>query len=545
MANKTIPGLPVTWTPFNIPIDAYKEAGSASQPAGLGSARMLAAWNNLKSYAAMAYGAKFDNATNDTAALQACIDAAVSAGGGNVLLPPGTALIDGVTIRGDNVKIWGLGSHVTKLKRRAGSASANVLELGDTAAGNSATAYEKLEVHGVSVDGNKANVAQPTTDLTDWGVPLTKISYAVLDDVRAYDCWNGGFLIAINSNYANAKSCYVKNCGIGGNTGTGEEPGFDINSSKYGIFDVTSEACRYGARVLDNCFGNQCRFVIKSAQLTGLVLGNQTVNESYGNIINATIIGGCSDQGMSFGTNWNDNHMVIVADGLTGRAVRDVGNATYPSHGNTIVVNSRLCALNSCQIENASNQWFVCSTDDGTSGSPVDYFAVEVMTAVAVNNLLYVTVRDTRGTPRLRGVVFQTNTSGNRLVAASFTNCVQNYSDVDEANFWNDRPFAWTDATFAAGWSNAYGAPSPAVGYGKDYAKGIVYLRGNAQGSATGTIFTLPAGFRPSADLIFPAVSPNDQGAQVLTVKTTGVVELIVCAGAKITPLSQIIFPIV
>lgn len=58
--------------------------------------------------------------------------------------------------------------------------------------------------------------------------------------------------------------------------------------------------------------------------------------------------------------------------------------------------------------------------------------------------------------------------------------------------------------TFYAGWGNV-GTPWQIAGYTKD-ASGFVRLRGLVkQTSGSGNIFSLPAGFRPSANLQFPA----------------------------------------
>lgn len=54
---------------------------------------------NHREFYATAYGAKFDGATNDTAAINAAMDAAEAAGGGKVLLPRGTALVDILRLR--------------------------------------------------------------------------------------------------------------------------------------------------------------------------------------------------------------------------------------------------------------------------------------------------------------------------------------------------------------------------------------------------------------------------------------------------------------
>ncbi len=63
--------------------------------------------------------------------------------------------------------------------------------------------------------------------------------------------------------------------------------------------------------------------------------------------------------------------------------------------------------------------------------------------------------------------------------------------------------------TFLAGWANV-GTPWGTAGYTKD-AMGFVHLKGLIkQTGGTGNIFALPAGYRPSANLQFPARCGND-----------------------------------
>lgn len=65
----------------------------------------------------------------------------------------------------------------------------------------------------------------------------------------------------------------------------------------------------------------------------------------------------------------------------------------------------------------------------------------------------------------------------------------------------------WQLATLATGWTNV-GSSFATAAYYKD-PFGIVHLRGLVNGGS-GTIFTLPTGYRPTGfRLIFPAVASN------------------------------------
>jgi hypothetical protein len=80
---------------------------------------------------------------------------------------------------------------------------------------------------------------------------------------------------------------------------------------------------------------------------------------------------------------------------------------------------------------------------------------------------------------------------------------------------------AWTNATLAGTWVNV-GSPWANVSYRKD-AQGYVHLRGVASSGTIGTtLFTLPAGFRPAAQMRWPVNSNSAFGT--VTINTSGVV---------------------
>lgn len=246
------------------------------------------------------FGAVGDGVTNDTSAFTTAVAAALAAGKG-LFVPAGTYLAT-VSIRGNNFSLIGEGSGVTTIKHPV-TTLANVVELGDTASGNSATAYSKITVRGITIDGNRSALTAPTSDLVGHGLPLTNVSNFHISDVRAINCYNAGFGVFITSNYGYAE-VYVENCGNATYTG----PGFDINSSSRGVYNIVSKSCYIGGRVLDNSFGNNIRIVSYGATSHGFVLNNQSVNESYVNVIEATIED-CGGSGFVVGPNCHDNQI--------------------------------------------------------------------------------------------------------------------------------------------------------------------------------------------------------------------------------------------
>lgn len=83
------------------------------------------------------------------------------------------------------------------------------------------------------------------------------------------------------------------------------------------------------------------------------------------------------------------------------------------------------------------------------------------------------------------------------------------------------RSARWTDATLAGSWTNTYGSPYPQAGYSID-CNGIISLRGVVQGGS-GTILTLPAGYRPAVNMFFPTYAGGVLG-RILVTASTGVV---------------------
>lgn len=372
------------------------------------------------------FEAKGDGVTDDTTAINLTIQTAIAMGMTGVFFPAGTYLYSAsIAVRSSHIALFGSGSGVTTLKRKTGSASCNGIELGNLADGNAATAYTDLSVFGFTIDGNKAGVAQPADDLTDWGFSMTKISNSFFGDIKAINCWNGGGGVFINSNY-NIGSMSVENCGEG-YTGPVHEPGFDINSSKYNIFNVVSKDCYFGARVLDNCWGNICNFTVHNATAQGCVYNNQTVNESHSNDITVSVYAGCSVCGMSIGENCRNSTINLTVDEISGTGIieQTAALAANAPQGNTYNIVSRKCGLSSCFIGSDSNTWNISTTLDGRTGAQGNSFAVEVEGS---NNTLSVNLIDS-AVWQVRGIVFRNGANDNTVASYRYTNTADPYND--------------------------------------------------------------------------------------------------------------------
>jgi hypothetical protein len=75
------------------------------------------------------YGAAGDGTTDDTAAIQAAINAVGSAGGGIVVIPAGTFVCDGLTVSNSNVHIIGSGRGATVLAKK--NATGDLFQIGN------------------------------------------------------------------------------------------------------------------------------------------------------------------------------------------------------------------------------------------------------------------------------------------------------------------------------------------------------------------------------------------------------------------------------
>lgn len=305
-------------------------------------------------FAAKDFGVVADGLTNDTAAWATAVAAAIVASA--ALFHPGGISLATVSMRGNDVAVYGPGSSVATIKH-PNVATTNVLELGDTASGNAATAYSGITVRGLTLDGNRAVIAAPATDLVGHGLPLTKISDFHLSDVRVVNCHNAGVGIFINSNYG-FFDVYVENCGNVTTTG----PGFDINSSKYLTGRFVSKDCYDGGRVLDNCWGCEIVGSVTNATRTGFIYNNQSTNESYNNDLRVTV-DTCGGNGWTIGPNCHDSNLtcIVKSSGDTGvnQALQTITTKTFDGSSAVVVdtVNN--------QITIAAHGW--------TTGHKVNY----------------------------------------------------------------------------------------------------------------------------------------------------------------------------
>jgi hypothetical protein len=207
-------------------------------------------------YNVKAYGATGDGSTTDTTAIQAAIDAASTAGGGIVVIPPGTYRCNLVYLK-NNVYLWSQGAW---LKQTANAAAYHrILSIGNSSTASASNCgilghlnfdgdrANQTNVHnsgqyGIWMD-NCSNVYIQSIYMKDHscdGILFGDGAYAAtnvtIDRVITYNCWRNGLAIC-GTDGLHIKHCetsYTNGAGAGG-----PQAGVDIEP------DNASQVCRH------------------------------------------------------------------------------------------------------------------------------------------------------------------------------------------------------------------------------------------------------------------------------------------------------------
>jgi len=176
----------------------------------------------------LSHGAVANDAVSDTAAIQAALNAAASAGGGVVKIPAGVFIAADLKI-GNGVALRGEGRGVSILQLAAGTAAGKaILANADTVNGNSL-----IGLYDLSFDGNRSNQVNSThclkmsrvEELTVAGCEFFDASYygmfvdaatnLVVQNSYAVSCAQSGF------HFLNQRDMRLIGCEAFGNSGSG------------------------------------------------------------------------------------------------------------------------------------------------------------------------------------------------------------------------------------------------------------------------------------------------------------------------------------
>lgn len=144
------------------------------------------AWFNV-----LDYGAVGNGTTDDTAAIQACVDAAVAAGGGAVFLPTGTYKItSAISVISRKISIFGEGADATVIE----ALSCNGINIRTPSSDRDTQFFEDFSL--IGADGSTANWAAIESILPPGGTTGVDSRDGLhFNRLKLID-WNQGFIIA-------------------------------------------------------------------------------------------------------------------------------------------------------------------------------------------------------------------------------------------------------------------------------------------------------------------------------------------------------------
>lgn len=228
--------------------------------------------------ARFAGGAKFDGVSDDAPAIQAAIEAAYGAGGGDtfggvVLLPPGIALLGSPLSLRNRVRMMGQGKRSTTLKAGAGFSGSYVLFMDDDATFGFDTRVERLgidcnDVAGLS--GIRARTLQEGSGASSilvknyrtYGIHLSRNTAATRDCANTH--WDDLELYCAGAGAT--AGMYGEQPGVGGdnvitratlnsNGATNQTYGFDLQSGFWTLRGIHFEKSTTGVRCGANSSG--------------------------------------------------------------------------------------------------------------------------------------------------------------------------------------------------------------------------------------------------------------------------------------------------
>ena len=193
-------------------------------------------------YNVRAFGAEGDGVTDDTAAIQATLNAAKAAGGGVIYIPDGLYLMDAITLTNANhITIQGAGPGRTILKAKPNATNAPVLQF---------VGCNRLTVRDLEIDGDKANQAGTHIRGLRWRASTAAsggvlCEHGTFERLYIHDVTESGLVIA-GGRWAKISKVHTERCGSTGNLGVGihisnDSPDISLLSCDVQISDCSDD----------------------------------------------------------------------------------------------------------------------------------------------------------------------------------------------------------------------------------------------------------------------------------------------------------------
>jgi hypothetical protein len=197
------------------------------------------------------FGATGDGSTDDTAAVQAALDA-VPAAGGSVYFPPGTYIVQNLRVASSTaVTGAGIGATVLKLKNNATVITTTYWPYNDhryimVNKGATTTGASEITIQGIEFDGNVANnvAVEQTGCVALCGVQKSFVTDCYFRDVRAE-----GVILMVNTpgtivenEDVHIENCILYNCGfVSGGPGLARQGIAVISGIRIVVRGITAE----------------------------------------------------------------------------------------------------------------------------------------------------------------------------------------------------------------------------------------------------------------------------------------------------------------
>lgn len=436
-------------------------------------------------YSVKKYGAVGDGIADDTATLQACADAVRLAGGGVVYIPAGTYLINKSIAFGAKTLVRGDGgATIIKAKQTGflGTLATNDCYLfknynwSEAAITDANIFFEDLTfdfgtlvlagggLHAVSM--RKVQTAKVTRCVFWKGEDATAMLGC--NDTHVDSCYASGYINCAWDHWTSPKNARVTNCYA--------EATATVQMVNFNPENTTGSST---GNVADGFIMSGNQFVYNGAsaspcQLEPLATGTSVKNVIVkGNYFNNTLLvmrGAVSDSTIdgNIFTNISGNKNVFVSYPFNGGTPSNIG-----FHNNNIS-GATTQAVDNGVITIRANGYNI--TGNTVSGASF-YAALDVSTYIGV----------------VGENSFSTGTSGKLILGTG----------------WQPVP---TGVTFTNSWID-YGGSYKTTSYWKDRNNVVHLCLAMKTGTMSTAAFTLPSGFRPLGDLIFPASSNSAFGS--------------------------------